>query len=73
MFGAKLSDDDYGTLEHYIHMVLRRFRDNKCELPEAYADIMHPLTAWDKGNKQEFVPYMKMKMGQWRGAEDSDT
>jgi hypothetical protein len=68
----KLSDDDYGTLEDYMQAVLRRFRDQECTFSDASADIMHPLTAWDQGNKQEFVPYMKMMLGKWHAGDEDD-
>jgi hypothetical protein len=68
----KLSDDEYSTLEDYIQAVLRRFRDKECGLSDACADIMHPLTAWDGGEKQEFVPHMKLMMDKWRRGEDDN-
>ncbi len=68
----KLSVDDYSTLDYYTQAVLRRLRDEECTLSDACADMMHPLTAWDHGDKQEFVPYMKTMMAEWqRGGDDN--
>jgi hypothetical protein len=64
-----MSGDDYDTLQAYIQTVLRRYRDKECDFSEASLDIMHPLTAWDKGNEQEFVPYMKMMMSKWSAGD----
>ena len=68
----KLSEDDYKTLEDYILAVLRRFDDEQCTSSDASGEIMHPLTAWDNGDQQEFVPYMKMMMEKWQRGEDDD-
>lgn len=44
----------------------------ECEFSDASGEIMHVLTAWDSGNKQEFVPYMKMMLDKWQKGEDED-
>jgi len=62
---ARMSDADYETLEKFIQTVLRRVVEQKATVLEAEQDIMHPLTAWDQGNDQEFIPWMKTAMNGW--------
>lgn len=65
----KMSDDDYKILNAYMRKVLVRAGVEGDALVEATEDIMHPLTALvDTGeDSQEFIPYMRMKLGQWVG------
>lgn len=60
-----MSDEDYNTLDAFIKAVLRRVAAGESDLVAAQADIMHPLTAWDKGNATEFVPWMKSQLEKW--------
>lgn len=62
---GQMSDADYATLEKFIETVLRRVVEGKTTALAAEQDIMHPLTAWDRGNAQEFVPWMKTAMRGW--------
>lgn len=65
----QLSDEDYYTMDAFVRMVLTRVQNGSCSVSEGLSDIMHPLTAWDKGNRQEFRPWMKLKMDGWRADE----
>jgi hypothetical protein len=60
-----LSDDDYYTLDAFVRAVLTRVNNGRCSVSEGCSDIMHPLTAWDKGNWQEFGPWMELKIDSW--------
>ena len=61
----RLSKGDYDVLDRYMRAVLKRHGEGKSDLVEAHEDIMHPLTAWDKRNAQEFIPYMKLMLEKW--------
>jgi hypothetical protein len=63
-----MSDADYDTLEKFIQTVLRRVAEGKATILDAEQDVMHPLTAWDHGNAQEFAPWMKATMMNGRKA-----
>lgn len=56
---------DYDALDKFVRTILERHRDGHETLSQAHEGIMHPLTAWDKDNEQEFVPFMEMKLKQW--------
>jgi len=60
-----MSVSDYETLEKFIQTVLRRLAEGKTDALQANEDIMHPLTAWDRGNAQEFIPWIKLRMDDW--------
>jgi len=62
----QLTDDDYYTLDHFVQAVLTRVRDGTCSISEGRSDLMHPLTAWDKGNSTEFGPRMNLMMNKWK-------
>lgn len=64
---SQLSDDDYYELDHFVQAVLLRVRDGKCSTNEARSDLMHALTAWDRGNWTEFTPWMKLMQEKWEG------
>lgn len=59
------SRSEYNLLEKYVKTVLKRHADGLSDEITARNDIMHPLTAWDRGEKQEFAPYIEMKLRQW--------
>ena len=62
-----MSEEDYYTLDAFIKAVLRRVEAGELDAGSAHADIMHPLTAWDKGNATEFGPWMKARLAEWEG------
>ncbi len=62
---SRLSNSDYKILDAFMRAVLTRVESGKSGVPDALADIMHPLTAWDNGNEQEFSPWMKLKLVEW--------
>jgi hypothetical protein len=62
----RLSRADYQVLEKFVHSVLTRCQDGTLTITDAQEEIMHPLTAWDEGNEQELIPYMKTKLTEWK-------
>lgn len=60
-----MAKSDYNILDAYVRAVLKRHAAGDSNLAEAHGDLMHPLTAWDIGNAQEFIPYMKMQLEAW--------
>ena len=60
-----MPDADYQTLDSFIREVLQRVADGASSVASAHADIMHPLTAWDKGNTTEFAPWMALRLREW--------
>lgn len=63
--GMPMPNSDYETLELFVQTVLKRLAEEKTDLISANEDLMYPLTAWDKGVAQEFVPWMKLRMAEW--------
>ncbi len=68
----ELSEEDYETLDSFIRAILERVEAGDYDADDAHADIMHVLTAWDRGNAQEFAPWMKTKLEEWEEESDSD-
>lgn len=62
---AQMSNSDYETLDSFIKTVTRRLSEGKTSSIDASEDIMHALTAWDRGVPQEFVPWMTLRMKDW--------
>lgn len=60
-----MTDEDYLVLDNFIKVVLQRVEAGECDLTSAHADIMHPLTALDKGTAAEFAPWMKTRLAKW--------
>jgi hypothetical protein len=56
---------DYDVLDKFIRTILQRYGDGHETLSQAHEGIMHPLTAWDEGNTQEFVPFMEINLKHW--------
>jgi len=73
----QLSKDDYQTLDSFIRTVLERVEAGDSDPDDAHDDIMHALAAWDHGDTQEFVPWMKTMLEQWKeeivSEEESDS
>jgi len=62
---AQLSNADYNMLESFIQTALNRLIEGKATALSTHEDIMYPLTAWDRGNAQEFIPWIKITMNEW--------
>ena len=62
----KMSDDDYFTLDAFIKAVLERVKAGDSDVVAAHEDIMHPLTARDRGNATQFAPWMKARLEEWK-------
>lgn len=60
-----MQDDEYYILDAFIKAVLTRVEAGESDVSGAHEDIMHPLTAWDKGHPTEFVPWMKARLEEW--------
>lgn len=60
-----MSDEDYHTLDAFVKAVLGRVGSGESDVGSAHADIMQPLTAWDKGNLIEFGPWMRARLEEW--------
>lgn len=61
-----MSDEEYHTLDAFIKAALERVSAGKSDAGSTHADIMHPLTAWDRGNATEFEPWMKARLEEWK-------
>jgi hypothetical protein len=68
----ELSEGDYETLDNFIRAALERAEAGDIDADDAHTDIMHVLTAWDHGNTEEFVSWMKAKLEEWEEESDSD-
>jgi hypothetical protein len=66
---SQISDDDYYTLDHFVMAVLMRVQTGACSVSEGRSELMHPLTAWDNGNWQEFGPWMKLRLDGWKSGD----
>lgn len=62
---AQMPKSDYKILDEFIRTVLARVESGESSASDAFADIMHPLTAWDIGNEQEFIPWMRSALQEW--------
>jgi hypothetical protein len=62
---GRLSEQSYDVLDRYTKAALHRLARGETDVDGAHGNLMHPLTAWDRGNKQEFVPYMKLQLREW--------
>ncbi len=62
----EMSKASYNVLDTYVRAVLKRAGLKGDAFDDALADLMHPLTAWDNGNEQEFIPYMKLMLKEWK-------
>lgn len=62
----EMPQNDYNVLDEYVRTVLYRCSAGICDPATGHADLMYPLTAWDKGNKQEFIPYMATMLAKWK-------
>jgi hypothetical protein len=62
---TQLSDNDYYALDHFVQAVLARVRHGICSVSEGRSDLMHVLSAWDKGNWTEFAPWMMLQQERW--------
>ena len=56
---AEMSDDDYAALERFIKTIIHNVANRTMAEVDGVAAIMHPLTAWDRGNQQEFIPWVR--------------
>ena len=65
---TEMSDADYETLDRFMRTVLERVASGRSDVSTAMADVMHPLTAWDKGNATEFAPWMRLMLRKWEKA-----
>lgn len=63
---ARLSKSDYHVLDQFIRAALIRVEAGHLTAADALADIMHPLTAWDNGDQQEFIPFMQLMLSKWK-------
>jgi len=63
---GQLSAEDYETVESFVIGILTRLDSGEEDLDSAKADILHVLTAWDNGNQEEILPYMKMLLDSWK-------
>lgn len=63
---AKMSPEDYEIVEKFVVGILTRLESGEDDLDASKADILHVLTAWDNGNEQEIIPYMKMLLDSWK-------
>ena len=65
----RLSDTDRFTLDQFVEAALARVRDGKCTVAEAKADLMHGLSAWDRGSVNEFRVWMETTLKDWQAEE----
>jgi len=56
---ASMPSKDYKSLDQFVRSVIEKVADGTLPTADGIADIMHPLTAWDNGNEQEFIPWIK--------------
>jgi hypothetical protein len=61
-----IPDNDYNVLDQYVKAVVRRHKENGDDT-DAIEAIMHPLAAaLFRNTDQEFIPYMKSRLSQWK-------
>jgi len=60
-----MSEENYNILDSFVKTVIKRLSAGECNGTDAVADLMHPLTAWDKDNQSEFVPWMQLYLEKW--------
>lgn len=65
----RLSDTDRFTLDQFVGAALARLRDGRCTVAEAKADLMHALSAWDRGSVNEFRTWMETTLKDWEAEE----
>jgi len=64
---ANLDTDEYSILDIFVKTAFRRVEAGTMKASEAHSDMMHVLTALDKGNMGQFAPYMSMRLKDWNG------
>lgn len=62
---SHLTDYEYQALERFIRAAVKRVEAGAMSAASATEDIMYPITAWDRENETEFVPWIKLRLSEW--------
>lgn len=62
---AKFTDPEYHLLDQFIKIALRRVEAGAMTADDAHGDVLHVVTAFDRGIAAQFIPYMTMRMKEW--------
>lgn len=62
---AKFTAGEYGGIDKFLSELFVRVELGRLTASAAHADAMHVLTAFDKGNETEVLPYIGLRFAKW--------
>jgi hypothetical protein len=68
---AKFTDGEYDSIDRFLKELFLRVEIGRMTASNAHADAMHVLTAFDKGNETEVLPYIGLRFAKWLGADSN--
>lgn len=67
----KFTDGEYSSIDKFLKELFLRVDSGRMTASSAHADAMHVLTAFDRGNEQEVLPYIGLRFAEWLGADSN--